>query len=468
MMKRIRKLLLSIMLIMAVVLSSTNISFAEESKEEISSTRQFLGETVYAGNSDGYSKKEKISKNNPHYGWKIGDFYLNGFTRIAGNSKEPIVLKNAGDKVKLSFVLSQDINKLNGKEGIKIGSDKDGYDEAFGITKTDFGQGMLIIQKTDYQGKKEEPVKHKNYLKGVKLNADTEVELCEEGDYEVALDYQIDIDKSWYDYLTVWNQYTYDYRIHFKFSVRNGNCMVYPFDVNTKAELTDTAVTENGFYLDFAKSRYLDVDIRKQILNEGATGLVEDTRFNKPAADGEKFTEEGVYIIEAKNKYTDQTTEKTIYVGKNDMLKAYVASGLQLEEIKKQLNSGATVGDDGSLNYDNIKVGASNGTTTEANKSSKEDEGISVNIDVGYLKKLAYKGLDFAKRYPIPVTAGIIVVIVLLVVLIMTVKKKIKSAKERRRKKREQKKRLKEERKNRKNKKDNVGIVEKEGKKDEE
>jgi len=127
------------------------------------------------------------------------------------------------------------------------------------------------------------------------------------------------------------------------------------------------------------------------------------------------------------------------------MLKAYVGSGLQLEEIKKQLNSGATVGDDGSLNYDNIKVGVSNETTTEANKNSKEDEGININIDVGYLKKLAFKGLDFAKRYPMPVTAGVIVVTVLLVVLIMTVKKRIKSAKERRRKKRVQKKRLKEE-----------------------
>ena len=59
---------------------------------------------------------------------------------------------------------------------------------------------------------------HKNYLESVKVKADTGVELCEEGDYEVALDYEIDVDNG----IQFWKQGTYDYRIYFKFSVRNG------------------------------------------------------------------------------------------------------------------------------------------------------------------------------------------------------------------------------------------------------
>ncbi len=359
-----------IIFIEMLLLCSSNIFLNRGISANAENTRKYLGESVYAGKSDGYSKKQMIDKNDPHYGWNIGEFFISGFTRVNEDSNEPILLKNVGDKVKLSFKLLQNIDRLNNDEKLVIGSDDDGYDEYFGIKKTDFGRGMLIVQKTDYQGHKEEPVLYKNYLQGKALNADTEVGLYEEGDYEVALDYEISIDKAWHDYITIWNQYTYDYRIFFKFSVRNGNCMVYPFDVVTKAELSDTSITENGFSLNFAKSRYLEVDIKKQILNEGATGLVEDTRFNKPAADGEKYTDEGIYIITAKNKYTKQKTEKTIYVGDNDLLKAYATTKLPLEEIQSQINNGAIVNRDGTMKY----VVANDDTTNVIHEDSKKTE----------------------------------------------------------------------------------------------
>lgn len=445
MMKARYKILSFIFCVMLVIASGSSV-FAEENNEKISDTRKYLGETVYAGKSDGYSKKESLNKDNPHYGWKIGEFYVNGFTRVSDDSDNPIILKNVGDKVKLSFKLLQDIDKLNGKEGLSIGSDDAGYDEAFGIEKTDFGRGMLIIQKTNHQNQKEEPVLHKNYLKGVKLNVDTEVELCEEGDYEVALDYQISIDKGVLDYVKFWNQYVYDYRIHFKFSVRNGNCMVYPFDADTKAELTNTSITKNGFFLDFARSRYLDVDIKKQVLNEGASGLVEDTRFNKPASDGEVFKDEGVYIITAHNKYTDQTTEKTIYVGSNDLLKAYVTTGLQLDEIQKQLDNGATVNDDGIINYDTTNVPSNNNSGDNSVNSLEIENNGDITIDVAGVKSVVRNAVDFAKKYPVPVAVGAIVILV----LVFKIKKKLRIAKEKRNAKKEEKRRGKALKKNKK------------------
>lgn len=98
--------------------------------------------------------------------------------------------------------------------------------------------------------------------------ADTKVQLFEEGDYEVALDYEVTkdelIDK------------TGHYRIFFKFSVRNGNCMAYPIDVKTGSELTNSSMTENGFRLDLAKSRYLKINLKKEILKDSADGLIEE------------------------------------------------------------------------------------------------------------------------------------------------------------------------------------------------
>lgn len=122
------------------------------------------------------------------------------------------------------------------------------------------------------------------------------------------------------------------------FSVRNGNCMVYPFDVVTGAELTNSSITENGFYLDLAKSRYLNIDIKKEVRKEGAEGLTEDVRFNKPAKDGEQYTDEGIYTITVSNVYTNQTTTKVIYVGTDDVLKAHVTTGLSIADVEYQLS----------------------------------------------------------------------------------------------------------------------------------
>lgn len=221
--------------------------------------------------------------------------------------------------------------------------------------KTNFGKGALIIKYTDSQHKDEDPVIYTDYLSALKEGADTKVELFEEGDYEVALDYEIKNNPRKIGPVSIIPTYT-NYRISFKFSVRNGNCMVYPFDVSTGEELTNTAITENGFKLDLAKSRYLEVNVKKEVLKEGANGLTEDTRFNKPAKEGDEYTEEGVYTITVKNKYTDQETTKQIYVGTNDILKAYVTTGKSISEIEQLIDEGATIEDDGTITKASVTI----------------------------------------------------------------------------------------------------------------
>jgi hypothetical protein len=358
-------------------LNSKNKSLDALDKSE-NKLKYSLGSKVNTGKDNGYSGSVAIDKKDPHYGWDLGNFFVSGYTR---NTKDengnPVFLKNVGDKVALYFNLKQDIDNLNGNEALSISEDLKGYDEYFETDMTNFGRGALIIRHTNYENVQQEPIIYTNYLNAnAKTGADTIVQLFEEGDYEVALDYKIKNNKTKVFGQSILPEYD-DYRIFFKFSVRNGNCMVYPFDVTTKAELTNSSITENGFYLDLAKSRYLDINIKKEVLKEGAEGLTEDIRFNKPAKDGDKYTEEGIFTITVSNRYTDQLTTKTIYVGANKVLKAFVTTGLSIKEINNLVSKGAEIADDGTISQASTEEAVI--TTVPVNQDIDTDEAISTD-----------------------------------------------------------------------------------------
>lgn len=318
--------------------TDTSGSTAGESNETYN-----LGSKVRVADFDSYSGEEVIDKDDAHYGWDLGNFFVSGYTdEVKGSDGNMVFLKNVSDKVTLWFRMNQNINKLNGNEKLSITADGTGSDQYFETPTMDFGRGTLIIRYTDHNNVKAEPTIYTNYLEAnTSVGADTRVQLFEEGDYEVALDYQITddqlIDK------------TGHYRIFFKFSIRNGNCMVYPFDVTTGSELTNSSMTENGFRLDLAKSRYLKVNLKREMLTESADGLVEDTRFNGPARDGAEYTDEGIYTITVTNEYTGQFTVKKIYVGTNNVLRAHMTTGLSIHEINNLVDQGATIADDGTI-----------------------------------------------------------------------------------------------------------------------
>ena len=277
-----------------------------------------LGSKVFAGHDKGFSEKNEIKVDDLHYGWDLGSFFVSGYTEKNDDANgEPIFLKNLGDKVTLTFNLAQDIGRLNNRDDLKVNGDTNGYDQYFETPKTDFGRGTLIIRYTDHEGIKHDPVIYTNYLEALSSpGADTVVRMFEEGDYEVALDYELMRSAIVPEYK--------DYRIAFNFKIRNGNCMVYPFDATTKAELTDSSVTQNGFYLDLARSRYLKINVTRAVWTKGATGYTEDVRFNRPAKDGEQYTDEGIYTIEVSNPSTGKETTKKIYVGTDSVLLAYM------------------------------------------------------------------------------------------------------------------------------------------------
>lgn len=357
-------------------------AYADSGEGEVIDPNQTynLGSRVRVENFDGYSGSEAIEKGDAHYGWDLGHFFVSGYTDKVPNADGNMVfLKNVGDKVTLWFKLDENINALRGDEALSITADTEGYDQYFETPRMNFGRGVLIIRYTDYNNVSAEPTIYTNYLEAnATVGADTKVRLFEEGDYEVALDYEITSDE--------FIDKVEHYRIFFKFSVRNGNCMVYPFDIVTGGELTNSAMTENGFRLDLAMSRYLKINIKREVLKDSADGLVEDTRFNGHARDGANYTDEGIYTITVRNEYTNQNTVKKIYVGTNSVLRAYMTTGLSIPEINSLLAEGATISDDGTIRLADTTPPAEQSSESESpvptsKPQAEEDSGTQVEND---------------------------------------------------------------------------------------
>ena len=281
-----------------------------------------------------YSKKKDLDSEDVHFGWDIGQFFVNGYTDKREEDNAYVFLKNVGDKISLWFELKQDINCLNFNEELQIN-----YEES---SDTEFeekikGCGTLLIKATDYEKNKQPNIVYNDFLYAKTIiGANTEVNLFEEGDYEVALDYEIVNKDTFFDDKT-------NYKVPFKFKIRNGNCMIFPFDEVTGDELQDGAITKNGFHLDFARSRYLEINVERKEVIQRENSYKLDTRFSRPAKDGDKYIDEGIYVFKVKNKYTGEQITKTIYVGDNEVYKTLSSSGYTVEEINQKLNDGYVI-----------------------------------------------------------------------------------------------------------------------------
>lgn len=408
----------------------------DETKPDTTPMKIFDAPKINTGKDNGYSGNEPIDKDDPHFGWDIGYFFINGYTRETKNSDDtPVFLKNVGDKVTLWFHLSEDITRLNGNEHLTINEDTNGYDQEFELEPMNFERGTLIIQHTDYQGNTKVIPPYTDYLAAnARTGANTKIQLSEEGDYVVSLNYEI---KSMGGPLNQVAHYT-NYKITFSFSIRNGNCMVYPFDNLTSSELADNAITENGFKLDVAKSRYLTIDVQRSVIVVGTDGyLTEDIRFNRPAKDGEVYSSEGIYTFTVRNLYTDEETEKTIYVGSSSYLRALSATGMSIEELNSEIEKGSIIHEDGTIEAFVPEVITPKETPepTESEPQPVVDEPIEAPVSEGNTTTevdVTLPADDNATSNEvniIPFVIGAIAIVVILSVVVSTKRKKIRAAK---------------------------------------
>lgn len=360
---------------------------------------------------DGYFGEKPIEKGDPHYDISIGQFFVSGYTsKQTDSSGDMVFLKNVGDRVTLWFKLTENIDAIGGNNKVKVTPDSNGHDQYFHTRPTNFGRGALIVKYTDYNNNSDGPKIYTNYLEAnASVGANTKVSLFEEGDYEIALDYELTKDGKLSDT-------EHHYRIYFKFSIRNGNCMVYPFDLVTGAELTNTANTKNGFRLDLAKSRYLKVNVKREMLAEGADGLVEDTRFNGPAKDGAEYKDDGIYTITVSNQYTGQQTQKKIYVGTNLVLLAHMTTGKTIPEIKTLVAQGAIINTDGT-----ITIPVQTEPVTDSVESSNPISEVTTSEPVSEQIETTDEPSDDFDNKPSNKTPAIIVGIVIGVIVILLV-----------------------------------------------
>lgn len=371
-MRKIHTLLMAFCAALALAATGPTVAVADSASGNGSEDNvYYYDKVVNTGLDNGYSESNSLKESDPHFGWKLGKFVVSGFTSRTSD-EVPIFLKNSGDQVELSFKLEQNIDSLNGDENVKISSDGNGYDEYFGVPKTDFGRGALITKHTDYQNASADPTLSTEYLSSLTVGANTHIDLFEEGDYEVALDYEVE-SPGLLPFRPAYN----NYRIYFRFKVRNSNTMMFLFDTASNNELYNGSVTSNGFRIDMAGSHYLDVSVKKEVLNSTGDGLTEDVRFNKAATDGAVFEDEGIYTVTVKNPNTgEEATTKRIYVGSNDAMKASVANSMTLSEAQEQIAKGATVAEDGTLQQ------ASKKTDAAAEEASSKNEKTSSKSNV--------------------------------------------------------------------------------------
>lgn len=315
--------------------------------------RKELGVTTKTNLDEGYSGTEVIDKNDPHDGWGLGKFVINGYTRETAENDIPVFLKNTGDNVTLWFVLSQDINCLNGNKNLSISEDINGSEThsnpALSINETNMKHGALIVRHTDNEGHTTVTPYFDFLAANARTTANTKILLREEGDYEISLLYEIEKCDVQVGSIKVIPSYT-NYKINFSFKIRNSNAMVFPFDSATGKELSDKELTPNGFKLDLAKSQYLTIDVIEYAINVGKDGIIiMDLRQNKAAKEGTIYSDEGVYTITAKNLYSDgEPTVKTIYVGTNKYVMA-MSKGYSIDSLNSLIRDGAIIEKDGTI-----------------------------------------------------------------------------------------------------------------------
>ena len=180
-----------------------------------------LGEAVNAGTDNGFRGTNALREGDPHFDWELGRFSVIGYERVEEDADGvPAFVVAPGGGVKLRFQLDQDIEALNLDPALSVNRDENGRDAEFGVPEQDLGRGALIVSRAPAGGEPAEPEVTLDFL-GSTAARDQAVEVGAfgEGDYRVALDYELREDVLNLLGISILPSFT-DYRIAFSFTVR--------------------------------------------------------------------------------------------------------------------------------------------------------------------------------------------------------------------------------------------------------
>ncbi len=179
--------LLAIFMVLLLIFGSAG------AEEVLSQTLTGELDAVKTKHDNGFIKTEAIDEKDPHSGWGLGEFYIQGFTEMKEEADgTPVFLIKESDEITLGFRLKQDIDALNGDSNLRIDEDKNGFDTAFDVKDINFGRGCLILQRTDMDGHVNEPTVISDFLvKAAENSAEATIGPLEKGSYSGQLDYEI-------------------------------------------------------------------------------------------------------------------------------------------------------------------------------------------------------------------------------------------------------------------------------------
>lgn len=365
---------MAILLFISMLLLSPNKTIAKAETVSANNANSYSWSQLNSCvDGSGYSNPKTLSVGDPLVGVNVAEIKLSNFSSITNKDGKRYFLITVPDVPVLSIELKTDLSNLGGS-GAWVNEDGDSRIPDYGFLGK-IGEGWLGISHTDYQGKVQ-TVCVKDVLKKINNTSFTPAWFGSEGSYKISLCFETarvsSREKEWKNpFKYVWkNTYSYNnYRIDAQFEIRNANAQVFAFDSKGN-ELLSGAVC-NQFTLDFANSRYLQINIKREVaVNSNELMESTDVRFNSVGVDKRTYDTPGVWTITARNEVTGvSTTRRILVIDSNDTEEANALK----EATSKKYSEFSSL----NVQHNNESVNTNNENTISENK-----DGIVVAIIV--------------------------------------------------------------------------------------
>ena len=372
---------IAIMLFISMLLLSPNKTIAKAETVSANNGNSYsYSQLMGCSDGSGYANAKALAVGDPLVGVNVAEIKLSNFSSTTIKYGKRYFLKTVPDVPVLSIGLKTDLNNLGGS-GAWVNEDGDTRIPDYGFVGN-IGYGWLGISYTDYQGKVQ-TVAIKDVFKKVKNNTSfTPAWFGTEGSYKISLCFeakrQTGTYKNWHNPFYYTNDPTYgytNYRIDAQFEIRNANAQVFAFDSKGN-ELQNGSVCSE-FTLDFANSRYLQINIKREVaVNSNELMESTDVRFNSVGVDKRTYNTPGVWTVTARNEVTgDSTIRRILVIASNDTEEA---NALKAATSKKYSEFSSL-----TVKQNNESVSSSGKTTISESKNTSENkDGIVVAIIV--------------------------------------------------------------------------------------
>lgn len=310
---------MAMVLFISMFLLSPSMAIAKAETVSASNGNSYsYSQLMSCADGSGYANPKALSVGDPLVGVKVAEIKLSDFSSTTVKNSKRYFLKTAPDVPVLSIELKTDLNNLGGSSAW-VNDDGDTRIPDYGFVGS-IGYGWLGISHTDYQGKVQTVAIRDVFKKVQSGSSFAPAWFGSEGSYKVSLCFeakrQTGTYKNWHHPFYYTNDPTYgytNYRIDAQFEIRNANAQVFAFDSKGNELLSGSVC--NQLTLDFANSRYLQINVKREI-TVGSNELMEstDVRFNSVGVDKRTYSTPGVYTIEAYNDVTGAKTTRRILV----------------------------------------------------------------------------------------------------------------------------------------------------------